>query len=62
MTNFNGGFQKGAGGGDGGLGGLSEMSYGGPARGNGGGFGGNFGALNGGGLRSAGNIINSIGW
>ena len=58
MTNFNGGFQQGAGGGDGGLGGLGEMSYGGPARGNGGGFGGAFGALNGGGLRSAGNIIN----
>ena len=62
MTSFNGGFQKGAGGGDGGLGKLGEMSFGGPAGGFGGGFGGAFGALNGGGLKSAGNIINSIGW
>ena len=59
MTSFNGNFQKGAGGGDGG---IRELNYGGPAGGVGGGFGGAFGSLNGGGLRSASNIISSIGW
>lgn len=63
MTSFNGGhgFQNGAGGGNGG---IRELNYGGPG---GNAFGGGaFGALNqghgGAGLRSASNIISSIGW
>lgn len=57
MTSFNGGFQPGKGGGNGG---IREMNYGGPQ---GGAFRGAFGNnFNGSQMGAANNIINSIGW
>jgi len=56
MTSFDGNFQRGAGGGNGG---IRELNYGGPQQGFSGAFGNNF---HGSQMGAANNIINSIGW